>query len=289
MNKEFTLTILVLLYNKETFNSVSLQKINESKVNFLNSKLIIWNNGPNSLLNKDVSNFKTKNLSVELVETIDNKSLAFIYNQCIELNNSKKYLFLDDDSEINDIFLQSAIDSKAEDVSFPVIYSGNKIVGPIVNGTIAKKNRKYSSLDNVMAIGSGMVIGKEIVNKLITEYGNVFDERFYLYGVDTSFCLRINRLNLVDNICIISGFEHSLSRLTNEKGNIVKFRIKERAYEQGLFLRYYHSRYKSLFIIFRGSIGDILRILHLRKGVTSYNYVIKAFVTGRHYRDKNGR
>ncbi|WP_413691538.1 hypothetical protein [Psychromonas sp. KJ10-2] len=91
----------------------------------------------------------------------------------------------------------------------------------------------------VVSIGSGLVIGRDVAAFVKKIYGDIFDERFYLYGVDTTFFLRVFNSNLSNRINIISGFQHSLSRLQKESNEVKKFRCIERSYDKGLTIRFY--------------------------------------------------
>jgi hypothetical protein len=61
----------------------------------------------------------------------------------------------------------------------PIISSQEVIHAPVVNNKPYSHDIKLKPEDKVITIGSGLVIGKEITEKLKHKYGEVFDERFY--------------------------------------------------------------------------------------------------------------
>ncbi len=54
---KFRTTVLVLLYNKEISDSMTLNAILESGLNYVGHQLVIWNNGPKYLKCAEASDF----------------------------------------------------------------------------------------------------------------------------------------------------------------------------------------------------------------------------------------
>ncbi|MBB1356384.1 hypothetical protein H5072_20460, partial [Pseudoalteromonas sp. SR45-5] len=102
------LAIVVLLFKKEISDSKTLSTLLESNLNFQNCKLTVWNNGPDELINKNLEPFMLKGFEVEVIETVENESLAKIYNRFINKNIAQKYIILDDDTQLNDLYLENA-------------------------------------------------------------------------------------------------------------------------------------------------------------------------------------
>lgn len=276
--------ILVLLYNKKISESKTLSTLAASYYQFSNAKLVIWNNGPKRLKAIDVSIFTDLGYQVQIEETINNESLAIIYNSFIRNNEAEKYIFLDDDSTLNADYIKAASESDSSVISMPIITSGGEVENPTINSISFDFNKKIVSTDTVMTIGSGLVIGRSIVLKLQERFNSVFDERFYFYGVDTTFCHRLKMSKLVENIRIITGFEHSLSRLETESNTMYKFRRKERSYDLGMTLRYYYSIRRSVYILAVVTLHILKCALLKKKSLFSLPLLFRAYVTGKHYK-----
>jgi len=276
--------ILVLLYNKKISESKTLSTLAASDYQFSNAKLVIWNNGPKRLKAIDVSIFTDLGYQVQIVETINNESLAIIYNSFIRNNEAETYIFLDDDSTLNADYIQAASESESSVISMPIITSDGRVENPTINLIPFDFKKDISPTDSVLTIGSGLVIGRSIVLKLQKQFNSVFDERFYFYGVDTTFCHRLKMSNLVKNIRIIAGFEHSLSRLEIESYTMFKFRQKERSYDLGLTLKYYYSLPYSSYILSRVTLHIFKCTLLKKKRLFSLPLLFKAYLTGKHYK-----
>lgn len=272
----FDCAVLVVLYNCKPVDSVTIQSLLDSRPAGMKTKFIFWNNGPTR---QHFDFNEASGLDVELAETIQNESLAKIYNQFINKVQSKLYVILDHDSSVSSNYI-AAINTVSEgQCAFPIIWNENKATGPLVNGSIVNKPRPLAFSDTLLAIGSGVIIGCDIVQAIQDSYGNVFDERFYLYGIDSTFCYRLERLKLSTSCKIIPGFQHSLSRLEDESTKVTDFRRKERSYSFGLTLRHYKKlSYLRVFFI-------LLCKRILNKSPLSITHIVKALVSGRHYRD----
>jgi hypothetical protein len=283
----YNVTFLVLLYNNEIATSTTLNTLLNSKIEYHNCKLVIWNNGPRSLNCIDTMSFRGIGLDVDIQETINNESLAKIYNKFIKLVKSHKYVILDDDSHLNKNYLELTLNATESELCVPIITNKNKIEGPECNGIIVSQIKKFNVDDKLMAIGSGMVIGNKVVSDIAAVYDSTFDERFYLYGVDYTFCHRVNQISSID-IRIIQGFEHSLSRLADEASLVTEFRLKERSYDQGLRLRYYNPWRRSLHLAIHLLVDHLVKKLKKKKKSILLVDFLTAFIKGKHYRDNNG-
>lgn len=264
---------MVLLYNKTVDLSTTLKLFKCMAID--NAKLIIWNNGPSSIsLELEYLN-ENRWGGVELIQTLDNKPLSYIYNQVIELYPAERYVFLDDDSQLTDKYLMAMASSNAG-VAVPAILSHGEYRSPTVSGKFTPG--PYQVTDKVIAIGSGIGVHHDIAQKIKIHYGDVFDSRFALYGVDTTFFLRLHQLGLSDQVEMIDGFEHSLSRLENESQAMSRFRQVERAYDLGLTIRHYTPWKQAIFVIVKQAVKLALGKLTWLQFVT----LCKAFKTGRH-------
>ncbi|MGL6393675.1 glycosyltransferase family 2 protein [Aeromonas veronii] len=127
-----------------------------------NAKLIIWNNGPSSIsLELEYLN-ENRWGSVELIQTLDNKPLSYIYNQVIELYPAERYVFLDDDSQLTETYLIAMASSNAG-VAVPRILSHGEYRSPTVSGKF--NPGPYQVTDKVIAIGSGIGVRHDIAQK----------------------------------------------------------------------------------------------------------------------------
>ena len=271
-------SIIILLYKWEIYSSPTIKSILASKLRFENVNLVIWNNGPRRFQSTNVETLTRMGFLVSIVETIENRALSSIYNQFIKEYSSNRYIILDHDSKLNDNYIINALNSDSSALSIPLIYSNGIVRGPKINNSISEVGAVISKNDRILTIGSGIVIGKEIAAIVENKYGNIFDEKFYLYGVDSSFFIRISNLLLSNRVNIIDGFEHSLSRLETETKAVKDFRLKERGYDLGLTLRFYPSLkyYKKFFkLLFKSFFYRSPLPIH---------HVFKSFLSGKHYR-----
>lgn len=280
----FETAILVLLYNKEITESNTISTLLESVAQYHNARLVIWNNGPEQLKSRDCVRLQCLGYDVVIEETLNNESLAVIYNKFLAGNRAEKYILLDDDSVLNSEYILASSRSDTSEISMPIISSEGKVRSPQIDEQPYCQEIELTLKNKVITIGSGLVIGTDIVNNLKENYNDVFDERFYLYGVDSTFCLRLFNSKLTDKIKIISGFNHSLSRLEKESLKTIKFRRLERSCEIGLTLRYYLPLSRSVFVILWTGLGTLKRIFFMQQHTIDYLPLFKAFVLGRHYR-----
>jgi GT2 family glycosyltransferase len=287
IDKVYNVTFLVLLYNNEILTSTTLKTLLKSELKLHNCKLVIWNNGPSNLNCKDTIPFKDLGLDVDIKETTNNESLAKMYNNLFRLVRSNKYVILDDDSTLNLSYLQAALNATKYELCVPIITNKSNIKGPKCNEIIVEHTKEFEVDEQLKAIGSGMVIGNKVVSDITDIYGATFDERFYLYGVDFTFCYRVNQIGTID-IRVIQGFEHALSRLLNETALVTKFRLKERSYDSGLQLRYYFPWWKSSYSVIAIVVQHLWKKINKKKTSIIFMDFFRALIKGKHYRDNNG-
>lgn len=237
MNKQL---FLIVVYNKKIAESCTFNKVVNSKFSD-DSLCVIWNNGPTSC-EEEFLNVYEYNKNIRYHETLHNISLAKIYNEVINKYNAQIYIILDDDSSLTDAYFEAVKQISPNEVGMPVIYYDRKIINPCINGQIYSKGINIDANDTITTIGSGLVVGRGVASQLFKAYNSVFDERFYLYGVDTTFCFRLNKLKINDKIKIIDGFEHGLSRLEGKNDKLTLFRKIERSNDLALQIRYYKEK-----------------------------------------------
>ncbi|MEY8717071.1 hypothetical protein [Francisella philomiragia] len=275
------IVMIVVIYNQKIEDSATISSLMNIDLDLSKCRLVIWNNGP-KIIDKKIQHTE-KFYSIDFFETLENISLAKIYNYLIELYDCQKYIILDHDSTLSKEFMTDALKLESDYVGFPIIND----ISPFVNRKFVNKKGLCKADDKVLAISSGMVISKYAISNIRQAYSSIFDERFYLYGVDTSFCLRLIKSFEIDKIKIIDGFDHSSSLLIEESQQIKKFRKKERTYASALICRYYYSKKYTIFFFIKNSLFNLAKTIFNKTTSLSMSTFLCAYFRGRHYRDKN--
>ncbi|MEN9018518.1 MAG: hypothetical protein ABF331_08455, partial [Hellea sp.] len=193
---------------------------------------VIWNYGPNKVT-------KPLSFSGTLINDLDNRSLSEIYNWFVDSFNADKYIIFDDDSCLVSGLSPYLVDN-CSDLILPRIKDGGKYFYPInSSGTILSCENEIVH-KKIFSITSGLCFNQDTVNYLKSMFGNVFDEDFAFYGVDTSFFYRVN---MIKNIKLSIGGEiyHSLSKNSSEDLVTSNFRKAERIKDLALQVRKYRS------------------------------------------------
>ncbi|MFY0837819.1 glycosyltransferase family 2 protein [Klebsiella pneumoniae] len=240
------IAIIIILYNKEIYSSVTLMSLLEYERPKLISLYII-NNGPNevSLENEFYQQLINSFDNVIIENHLNNKPLSKSYNDIISNDKFERYLILDDDTWMNNIYLDYIVSSPLDsfDVCIPRIKNqNNNIVYPVVGNMIVSDATNCVVVNPekyIYTIASGLAINKTVVNIFNKLNLTPFDERYALYGVDISFFRRLQKLKNKGNkikIVINSTIEHSLSSVDVV---ISDFRYKERLIDLILSTLYY--------------------------------------------------
>ncbi|WP_372930522.1 hypothetical protein [Shewanella putrefaciens] len=285
MTSNYSAAYLVLLYRKEVNASETLNSIKLLSLKNNNYLLVIWNNGPKPLIAHDIKEFEQLGFDVVIKETVENESLSKVYNHFIDNFYSNKYIILDDDSCLNQEYFNEVFDLKKNEIGVPLIFSNGKLTGPKLNRKLCQKGHLITEKDKFIGIGSGLVIGQDIVEKLKRDHRQVFDERFYFYGVDTTFFFRVKQSLLSERMKVISGFEHSLSKLKKESEPVTDFRLKEMSYDIGLRLRYYKPVFSGFILLIKESISSLVKLLCKKKPKVEVKHLLNAYLSGKHYRE----
>lgn len=277
-------TFVVLLYNKNYNESKTLTRLLEFSNIIKGSKVVLWNNGPNCLYEVGVFEPYTDKLSFEFKETVNNESLSKIYNAFIKENNSDFYVILDDDSDLTLDYITELVDLEEKClIATPIISDNNNFHYPVYQGKVVDKAPKFAS-EPLFSIGSGLVISHELKLFFLKTYGEVFDERFYFYGVDTSFFYRLFLNKLTGEIKVINGFEHSLSKLSKSQ-SLSKFRKLERSYDWGMQLRWYCGFGVAIKSLTSLCLKNFLRTVFKQQKLLSFRATFSAYVKGTHYKN----
>lgn len=275
-------TLLIVIYNKTISESITYQSIMDYSGSLKTLDLLIWNNGPTTINTQLESPHIAKFNSVNIEEDISNAGLAKIYNFAIAKFSNDFCVILDDDSYLSEAYITHMLQSQRSECAVPILTYGGQPQSPSLNRKKIDSLTLPENPKRFRAVGSGLIIGRDIAQKMQSIYRSVFDEHFLLYGADTTFCIRLERAGLLSSIKIIPGFEHSYSRLSNEEDPLSEFRKKELAYDAGLRARYYKS--KSSLVVYTIRTG--LRSLKnwIKRNENLEWYIFHAIVTGKHYR-----
>lgn len=274
-------TLLVVLYNKPILDSITLNSLMSYPDDFHHIDLLIWNNGP-AMVDPDLpERFHEKFNSITVHQDISNAALSKIYNYALEHNNNSYCVILDDDSTVSNEYLSAISSIESDECLVPILTNKGEVQSPLINKKKVESPDNIEPCKKIRAVGSGIVLGKGFQDKLKKAFGSVFDERFLLYGVDATFFTRVESAGLLGNIKVIPGFEHSYSRLESGEDTLSEFRKKERAYDEGLRIRYYKSK-PSIFIY----LLKLSKNLLFKSDNQKERYIWDAIVTGKHYRDR---
>lgn len=273
---KYDFSVLIVLYNCNITSSKTINSFLRSNLIHKNINVIIYNNGPVFIDSNLSSTYK----NIQVIQDISNRALSTIYNEFIEENPSKYYAIYDHDSILTNAYLFeiiNIIEKRQYDLYVPYIKCSGVLTGPSVNGKVVNSS---SNKNRLIGIASGIVFSDSIVLLLKSKFKSVFDEHFYLYGVDTSFFLRLRRINKTSSALILSEIHHSLSRLESTECASL-FRRKERSYDLGLTIRHYFSlEYLARFLLLifcklfnKGKYKNLI-----------FKDVLLALIRGKHYR-----
>lgn len=245
--------ILVVTYGLNKLSeSTTIQSLVKWKSN-LDDKLslTIWNNGPTPI-NNDIH----ISLPIEIIEAQKNTELSKVYNFFIANFPGKKYLILDQDSKFG-VELQDNFNSKAH-VILPKIIVGDKPIYPRLYPRnlffLLKKLLPFTlklNSSNIMSIGSGLMFSHALVLKILKTHDNLFDERFSFYGVDTTFFLRLHKLENV-KIEIAQSITHDLSF---SKKDLSIWKKQKKSSSVICKLQYYPSFYHLILFFYASTFG----------------------------------
>jgi hypothetical protein len=273
--RKYKLGVLVVLYGCEYRDSVTLLSLAELDV-CKNTKLVIWNNGPIHV--SDDLNLQNS-FDVEIKTSIENLPLSYIYNLFLNQFICEKYVFFDHDSEICSNYLNK-LKIENSDLFMPRIMVGGKCFFPTSRCSLKAitENIKTDS-HAITSIMTGICISEKLKYLFINKFNSVFDERFALYGVDSTFFNRLTQIEKVE-VSVFGDVQHSLSSQDPVESKS-EFRRKERAFDVAIQLRHYPS--KTMFkVFFLGVINSIAT-----GDFSLATIYIKGFIQGVHPRSKN--
>ncbi|HBR2002746.1 glycosyltransferase family 2 protein [Klebsiella pneumoniae] len=277
--------IAVVLYNKQLDESKTLLQL--LNIDYQNYDLVIVNNGPAEIKsNCDfMSLLKNKLANVDIGEYLENKPLSHIYNLILKNKSYDRFIFLDDDSTLDNQFLIK-LDAHYKDnvdLQIPLIYeiTDNNLYYPLIKAkpTFFEDGEIISARQDILSIGSGLVIYKNLVDKFTKLNLELFDNRYALYGVDFSLFRRMKSMSQREDfkIQIVSYIQHSLSRNTNE---VNPLRYKERLIDSSISIRFYsRNLFTSILRIIKLSLKEIMAF-RLKNVVV----IFSSYFSGKHPR-----
>ncbi|HAT4914913.1 glycosyl transferase [Serratia marcescens] len=273
--------IVVVVYNKKIEDSATLNTLVEH--DFFNSKLVIHNNGPESiaLQGKLAEKIEAKFKCVELINSLNNLPLSMLYNDFIRDNEEAgRFIILDDDSTITEAFAR-AVNYNEDDMELPRIIS--RVDGVTYYPIETKKvvtTERYLDHRTSYSIGSGMVINNSLVKKFQEHNVDLFDENYALYGVDVSVFRRIYQLIDKGEAFKIKSSSYIYHSLSRAEGKESPFRIRERLIDTAITTR----RYPTVRLHIHLMKKLIINVIKLNGNNAAS--IIKAYLTGMHPRCK---
>lgn len=281
--------IAIILYNKEIESSLTINSLLNNS--YQNYDLVVINNGPNVInykfFEETLPPGKIRNFFFE--EYLDNKPLSFLYNEVIsKYQHADRFILLDDDSllDANFFFDIDCNLSSENEVDLQVLKIIDNKTGiefyPRYNGIPVEDQYRHNSKEKYFfySIGSGLVIYKNLVDKMKDFYPDLFDTRFALYGVDVSLFRRIKMIEskgVFVNIQVVSKINHSLSRTETV---IPDWRYKERLFDSVLSTKYYsRNKFYLLYHFVRLILIEVSKL-----NINNIKLIFTTFYTGKHPR-----
>lgn len=189
-----TFLILVVLYKKNILESETLQSILQSEHNFSKYRLVVWDNSPVKMLDKQALGVINEKISVDYLHNSRNESLSVVYNEIVE-KYERNYSFIilfDHDTLIpSDFFDKTEIAvgrmSKKCRLILPKVKAHFALVSPanlylFYGRRLKKVSSGYMASKNKTAINSGMIIDTHLFLD-----GFRYDTTLNFYGIDNYF------------------------------------------------------------------------------------------------------
>lgn len=277
MNRTYDYLAIIVIYNKRLSESKTLRSFIDNKsILPANFKFVVWNNGPVDVFMD--SSFDS--LDIDLINYTTNCPLSKLYNNIFENYLSNVYCIFDDDTVLGEKYFKGLfdVDSNYPWLLVPDILSGADLAYPKNFYTRHYEEEPGSIL--FVTVMSGLSFNKSLIDALLTYQGYIMDERFALYGVDTTFLLNLQKSNLQYKLIKGQALDHDLSSSSDLP--LSDSRFAERCYDQ--FLMYINYGYLfSNIIIFKESFKILIKIF-LRKDFALFIDLLKIVKTKKHPR-----
>lgn len=251
---------LVVLYGLRPKESATLNSLLAQPVASLpaDSALLVWNNGPQALEETERQWLLAAPGWAEVLirEDLGNPPLSRVYNEALRLD-AKRLVVFDQDTVVDERYLQ-ALGREAE-LLVPLVLGAGAIRYPHQFKTVVTEEGPLDPRATV-TISSGLCLSQRLAARIAARHGDVFDERFALYGVDVSFFLRVQALAREASVDLLCAgiLDHSLSELEAETPAQRRFRDIEKFYVALLLRLHYKgaSRGKVLRYLGRQLLGN---------------------------------
>ncbi len=212
-----------------------------------------------------------------------NQKLSVVYNQMVAYSVKNKtgsdmYVFLDDDSKINDEYFHKLIDfyESEASVGIPIIHNNDEVISPgkldKVKGRSITREQFHIGVnenDKFVAMMSGTAIKETVfsIDKIM------FCEKLSFYGVDTKFFLDFWQKHNTVFILDYSLQHHSALRDKNYDFNSMYARLSN-VMRAHFYIFSNERRYKiKLFTYFpRFILGKVVKFKDLRFLILFKNY-----------------
>jgi hypothetical protein len=229
--------ILIVIYNKDPFESTTIQCLIDSIYNTKDSRIIIWDNSIIAPSPESVEKLRKYWVNLEYNHTPMNLPLSQIYNCIIgkindhstNLSARHKFLLLFDQDSIidNDYFniLKNSIKNYENIMLFvPRVICNNIYISPgnlfyfkgfytrnKLNGLISSRNKT--------AINSGMAISTNYLKHFYEGY----NEKLTFYGIDNYFMIKYSKCQ--EYLYVIDyNMHHQLAKYSVEDVSMTKWR-----------------------------------------------------------------
>lgn len=196
MNK---INFCIVLYDKTIQQSATVESISKYTLKYnVDARVIVFNNGPKLVSCEEFD-------SLTLNQVLINGSLSKIYNKFIDEYPAERYVFLDDDTELAEEYIDELVKSDYS-ILLPKISCLGEIHYPVLDR------------NGIQSVTSGLALSDLCIKEIKEIRKTVFDERFDLYGIDTAFFYLVNKHELSYRVSdhII---EHELSHISSDSNN----------------------------------------------------------------------
>lgn len=253
---------LVVLYGLRPRDSATLRSLLAQPLASLpaDSGLLVWNNGPQALDEAERQALLAAPgwTQVFIAEDLGNPPLSRVYNQALQ-QGAERLVVLDQDTVVDGRYLQAL--SREAELLVPLVLGAGAIRYPHQHKAVVTDEGPLDPQATV-TISSGLCLTQGLAQRIAARHGDVFDERFALYGVDVSFFLRVQELAREEPVQLLCAgvLDHSLSELEAETPAQRRFRDIEKFYVALLLRLHYKgaSRGKVLRYLGRQLLGNRL-------------------------------
>lgn len=224
------LNALIVIYNKYCCNSISFNYIKKYKSRL---NIIIFDNSESDYGNRKYC----KENKIKYYTLNKNIGLSRAYNYVLEkirINNNDYLLILDDDTILNDEYIDEVLRKVHEskfDLLLPVVKSNERIISPskIIFGCRVKQIKTLDEINdnNITGINSGMVIRTSVYNLI------KYNDKMFLDYVDHEFMRKVRakklKINVLESVIYQNFF---MDEKSNIKTAMKRFNIYKKDFKK---------------------------------------------------------